>query len=112
MLDYSSGSFTDFILGDQADLAGPGPPLPEPVGPGPAELAEPAGSGSPGPAEPGPAEPGPAEPGPLESVPGMPVSDMPVPDVGRCRTGRCRTGAGCRRWSRPPVTRRWSPAMT
>ncbi len=43
MLDYSSGSFTDFILGDQADLAGPGPPIPEPVGPGPAESAEAAG---------------------------------------------------------------------
>ena len=35
MLDYSSGSFTDFILGDQADLAGPGPPIPEPDQPEP-----------------------------------------------------------------------------
>jgi hypothetical protein len=52
MLDYSSGSFTDFILGDGADLAGPGPPLPEP--------------------------PGPAESAPLESAPGMPVLDEPA----------------------------------
>jgi len=37
VLDYSSGSFTDFILGDQADPAGPGLPIPEPVGPGPAK---------------------------------------------------------------------------
>jgi hypothetical protein len=74
-LDYSSGSFTDFILGDQADLAGPGPPIPEPVGPGPAEPAGPAGPGSPG-----PVEPGPAEPGFFGSVPSMPVSDMPVRD--------------------------------
>jgi len=81
VLDYSSGSFTDFILGDQADLAGPGPPLPEPAGAGPAELAEPAGPRSPSPAEPGPAEPGPADSGPLESLPGVPVPDVPVPDV-------------------------------
>jgi hypothetical protein len=33
VLDYSSGSFTDFILGDQADRAGPGPPPPEPAEP-------------------------------------------------------------------------------
>jgi hypothetical protein len=71
VLDYSSGSFTDFILGDQPDLAGPGPPLPEPAGPGPAEVAEPAG----------PRSPGPREPGPREPVPGMPVVDVPVPDV-------------------------------
>ena len=76
VLDYSSGSFTDFILGDQADLAGPGPPLPEAAGAGSAELAEPAGPGSPS-----PVEPGPADPGPLESLPGMPVSDISVPDV-------------------------------
>jgi len=75
VLDYSSGSFTDFILGDQADLAGPGPPIPEPVGPGPAEPAGAAGPGSPG-----PVEPGPAEPGFFGSVPSMPVSDMPVRD--------------------------------
>jgi hypothetical protein len=81
VLDYSSGSFTDFILGDQADLAGPGPPIPKPVGPGPVELAEPAGPGPPG-----PVEPGPAEPGSLGSVPGMPVSDMPV------RNGSARDG--------------------
>ena len=59
-LDYSSGSFTDFILGDQADPAG---------------LAEPAGPGSPG-----PVEPGPAEPGSLGSAPGTPVPDIPVRD--------------------------------
>jgi hypothetical protein len=35
VLDYSSGSFTDFILGDQADQAGPGPPVPEPDQPVP-----------------------------------------------------------------------------
>jgi hypothetical protein len=35
VLDYRSGSFTDFILDDQADLAGPGPSLPEPAGVGP-----------------------------------------------------------------------------
>jgi hypothetical protein len=85
VLDYSSGSFTDFILGDQADLAGPGPPIPEPVGPGPAESAEAPGPGSPGPGSsgprsPGPVEPGPAEPGFFGSVPSMPVSDMPVRD--------------------------------
>jgi hypothetical protein len=44
VLDYSSGSFTDFILDDQADPAGPGPPLPEPPGAGPAGVAEPAGA--------------------------------------------------------------------
>jgi hypothetical protein len=33
VLDYSSGSFTDFILGDQANRAGPGPPPPEPAEP-------------------------------------------------------------------------------
>jgi hypothetical protein len=64
VLDYSSGSFTDFILGDEADLAGPGPPPPEPAGPG----------------SPGLAEPGLAEPGPLEPVPAMPVPDRPRPD--------------------------------
>jgi hypothetical protein len=71
VLDYSSGSFTDFILSDQADLAGPGPPPPEPVGAGPAEVAEPTAPGSTGPAVPGPQEP----------VPDMPVPDMPVPDM-------------------------------
>jgi len=81
VLDYSSGSFTDFILGDQADLAGPGPPIPAPVGPGPAELAEAPGPGSPGPGSAGPVEPGPAEPGFFGSVPSMPVSDMPVSDM-------------------------------
>ena len=77
LLDYSSGSFTDFILGDQADPAGPGPPLAEPVGPG---LAEPPGPGSPGPGSPGPAEPGPLGPMPDIPVPDIPVSDMPVLD--------------------------------
>src|SRR6185312_15444169 len=69
VLDYSSGSFTDFILGDQADPAGPAPPIPEPVGPGPAESAEAAGPGSPGPGSPESVEPCPAEPGFFGSVP-------------------------------------------
>jgi hypothetical protein len=55
MLDYSSGSFTDFILGDQADPAG---------------VAEPAGPGS----------AGPAESATLGPMPGMPVLDELVPD--------------------------------
>jgi hypothetical protein len=76
VLDYSSGSFTDFILSDQADLAGPGPPPPEPVGAGPAEVAEPTAPGSTGPAVPGPQEPVPDMP-----VPDMPVPDMPVPEM-------------------------------
>src|SRR6476620_11570523 len=88
VLDYSSGSFTDFILGDQADLAGPGPPIPEPAGPGPAESAE-----APGPGSPGPVEPGPAEPGFFGSVPSMPVSDMPVRD-GPTLDGPARDGPG------------------
>ncbi|HYA52139.1 MAG TPA: hypothetical protein VEG33_13300 [Streptosporangiaceae bacterium] len=39
VLDYRSGSFTDFILDDQAGLAGPGPPPPELDGPEPEEPA-------------------------------------------------------------------------
>ena len=54
VLDYSSGSFTDFILADQAGLAGPGPLPPEP--------------------------PRLTEPGPPEPVPAMPVLDGPVPE--------------------------------
>jgi hypothetical protein len=80
VLDYSSGSFTDFILGDQADLAGPGPPIPKPVGPGPAGSAGAAGPGSPGPVQPGPAEPGFLGSVLSKPVSDMPVSDMPVPD--------------------------------
>jgi hypothetical protein len=56
LLDYSSGSFTDFILSDQADLAGPGPP----------------------PREPSPPEP--AEPGSLEPLPAISMLDGSVPE--------------------------------
>ncbi|HXZ74880.1 MAG TPA: hypothetical protein VEH31_28995, partial [Streptosporangiaceae bacterium] len=66
MLDYSSGSFTDFILGDEADLAGPGPPLPEPRSPGPAESAT--------------LGPVPGMPVPAGPVPAGPGLDEPVPD--------------------------------
>jgi hypothetical protein len=50
VLDYRSGSFTDFILGDRADPAGPGPPPPAPDGPEPEERAAvvpPAGDAAP-----------------------------------------------------------------
>jgi hypothetical protein len=77
VLDYSSGSFTDFILSDQADPAGPVPPPLEPVGPG---LAEPAGTGPPGPAEPGPFKPLPEVPVLAVPGPAVPGPDVPVPD--------------------------------
>jgi len=78
MLDYSSGSFTDFILSDEADLAGPGPPLPEPSSPGPAGVAEPARPGSAGPAE--CTTPGPVPGMSALDEPARPVLDELVPD--------------------------------
>ncbi len=69
VLDYSSGSFTDFIRGDQADPAGPGPLPREPADAGRAEVGEQAGPGSPGLTEPGSPRP----------VAAMSVLDGPVP---------------------------------